>query len=213
MTFESYYGDAFPRLQHMEQTLLSLMERYPVPRPELDVEPILYYKTRIKEPGSMIRKLESRGLPTDAATALAATHDAVGLRVVCSFADDVYAVARWLSRQEAFEVAAIKDYMAYPKPNGYRSLHLILRFAGGPARGLTAEVQLRTIAIDFWAALEHQLKYKRDIRDEHTICAELKRCADEIASLDISMQTLRDILQGSAPDTGASPEQPSARRA
>ena len=109
--------------------------------------------------------------------------------------DDVYKIAHWLSMQDAFEIVASKDYIAYPKPNGYRSLHLILRFRTDSGQEIPAEIQLRTIAIDFWAALEHQIKYKKNISHEKTARDELKRCADEIASVDVSMQTLRDIIQ------------------
>ena len=195
LTMEEYYGRDLPRLRHMEQTFQELPRQYPVSLSPEGLQPILYCKTRIKTPESMMRKLASRNLPTDAATALAQMHDAVGLRIVCSFAEDVYAVARWLTEQALFSVVQAKDYMAYPKPNGYRSLHLIVRFSQGPEAGLLGEIQLRTIATDFWAALEHQLKYKQHIPHEKTICAELRRCADEIASVDISMQTLRDILR------------------
>lgn len=195
MTYEEYYGEALPRLRQVEGTLLDLIRRYPAQSYSDDVEPILYSKSRIKHPDSMMRKLSLRGLPTDAGTALREMHDAVGIRVVCSFVDDVYRISNWLGARDEFVVAEVKDYIAYPKPNGYRSLHLILRFQGPQGRDILAEVQLRTIAIDFWAALEHQMKYKKDIEHEKTIRDELKRCADEIASVDVSMQALRDIIQ------------------
>ena len=88
-----------------------------------------------------------------------------------------------------------KDYIAYPKANGYRRLHLIIQFTKFDLQGVEAEIQIRTIAIDFWATLEHQIKYKGNVPHEKTIRRELKRCADEIASVDLSMQTIRDILQ------------------
>ena len=88
-----------------------------------------------------------------------------------------------------------KDYFAYPKANGYRSLHLIVQFTKKDLTGIKAEIQIRTIAVDFWATLEHQLKYKKIVPHEETIRKELKRCADEIASVDLSMQTIREILQ------------------
>lgn len=134
------------------------------------------------------------GLPADGAAALAHMHDTVGVRAICAFVDDVYRVADWLAQQPDLRVRETKDYIAYPKPNGYRSLHLILKLADGPGQGLAAEIQLRTIAIDFWASLEHQIKYKREVRHEELIRAELKRCADEIASVDLSMQTIRELL-------------------
>ncbi len=191
MDFETYYGEALPRLRQAEQCLLDAARAYPERETAEGLRPILYCVSRIKEPDSMIRKLTTQGLATDVRTALAEMHDAVGVRIVCSFADDVYQVADWLTGSAEFQVICRKDYIAYPKPNGYRSLHLIVQFDDG----LMAEIQLRTIAIDAWAALEHQLKYKRSVANEKTIQDELKRCADEIASVDMSMQTLRDLLR------------------
>ncbi|MCD8329293.1 MAG: RelA/SpoT domain protein [Lachnospiraceae bacterium] len=198
MELEEYYGEALPTLREAEQTLWSIVNACPAQESVGGVQPVIYCKSRIKKPDSMMRKLASRGLSTDAGTALREMHDAVGMRVVCSFVDDVYEVSRWLQARDEYEVLEVKDYISYPKPNGYRSLHLILRFTGGRMKGLQAEIQLRTIAIDFWAALEHQMKYKQAIDGsyEKIVREELKRCADEIASVDISMQTIRDLLCG-----------------
>lgn len=195
LTYEAYYGDMLPHLKRAEAFLVELIQHYPAQEYADGVEPILYCKSRIKQPDSMIRKLKLHGFPTDGKTALEKTHDAVGVRVVCSFLDDVYRISQWLSTQDTFEIVASKDYIAYPKPNGYRSLHLILYFHTDSGQEIPAEIQLRTIAIDFWAALEHQIKYKRNISHEKTVRDELKHCADEIASVDVSMQALRDIIQ------------------
>ena len=128
-------------------------------------------------------------------TAQAATGsvcDAVGLRIICSFASDVLEIVRRLEADPRIHVTAKKDYLAVPKPNGYRSIHLQIRLR---ETDLPAEIQVRTIAMDFWATLEHQIKYKKTIADEALIRSELKRCADEIASVDLSMQTIREILR------------------
>lgn len=93
------------------------------------------------------------------------------------------------------EIVQSKDYIARPKPNGYRSYHICLRIREGNAAGTLAEIQIRTMALDFWATLEHQLKYKQKIPCEELIRAELKRCADEIAATDLSMQTIRNMLE------------------
>lgn len=195
MTFEEYYGDNYPVLKEIERHLLELLDNYPVQESLEGVQPIIYCKSRIKTPESMIDKLERQNLPTDCDTAMRQMHDAVGIRVICSFVDDVYAVADWICARSEYEVINRKDYMAYPKPNGYRSLHLILRIKEGAGKGMEAEIQLRTIAIDFWAALEHQIKYKHQVKNEKLMRDELKRCADEIASVDMSMQTIRDAIQ------------------
>lgn len=126
----------------------------------------------------MIEKLRRHGMKEDSQTALQNIHDALGIRVICSFVEDVYQIARWLQERD-----------------GYRSRHLIIQFTTDDLEGITAEIQLHTIAIDFWAALEHQIKYKHNVPHEEIIRSELKRCADEIASVDLSMQTIRDILQ------------------
>lgn len=195
MNLETYYGLALPGLKLAEQSLRRIVGEYPVQEMLDGVTPIIYCKSRIKKPESMMRKLESRGLPTDGETALELMHDSVGVRIICSFVDNVYEIARWLENRKEFRVISKKDYIAYPKPNGYRSLHLIVQFTSGIEEGILAEIQLRTIAIDFWAALEHQIKYKHKIGHEKIITDELKRCADEIASVDVSMQTIRDILK------------------
>lgn len=194
MTCEEYYGNRFDSLKRVEQSLMDIIHEYPIEGYSNGIEPILYCRNRIKKPESMIRKLEQRGLPTDGEFALSNMHDAVGIRIICSFLDDVYKIAGWLETRPEFVILETKDYIAFPKANGYRSLHLILAFPLSGGQKLMAEVQLRTIAIDFWAALEHQLKYKKDIGHEKTIRRELKRCADEIASVDVSMQTLRDLI-------------------
>ena len=131
MTFEEYYGDYYPLLKKAEADLLERIGSYSSgnTEPELteDTQPIMYVKSRIKSPESMREKLKRSDLATDADTAMANMHDAVGVRVVCSFVDNVYQVADWLGQQAGYEVVERKDYIAYPKPNGYRSLHLILR--------------------------------------------------------------------------------------
>lgn len=195
LTLEEYYGDTLMVLKQGESYLKTLIETYPDNCAQEEFQSILYIKSRIKTPESMMEKLRNRGLSEDRRTALAKTHDAIGIRVICSFVEDVYHIAKWLQQREDIQILETKDYIAYPKPNGYRSLHLIVRFTTDNLKGITAEIQLRTIAIDFWASLEHQIKYKHSVSHEEIIRSELKRCADEIASVDLSMQTIRDIMR------------------
>lgn len=195
MTPEEYYGNTFLLLKQGEAYLKTLMEECPNDCIKDELQSILYIKTRIKTPESMMEKMRKRGLMEDSYTALKNTHDAIGIRVICSFVEEVYRIARWLQKRDDIQIIEKKDYIAYPKPNGYRSLHLIIQFTTKNLKGITAEIQIRTIAIDFWATLEHQMKYKKNVHHEATIRNELKRCADEIASVDLSMQTIRDILQ------------------
>ena len=204
MNFEEFYGDALPVLKLAEKHILNTISEYPGfnETPE-GIQEIIYCRSRIKSPESMTEKLRRKELPVNLNSALYKVNDAIGVRVVCSFADDVYNVYRWFSGHPDFEIINVKDYIANPKPNGYRSLHLIIKIVSGDGCGLTAEIQLRTIATDFWAALEHQMKYKHEITHEELIRNELKRCADEIASVDLSMQTLRDIIMNNSWDNEA----------
>lgn len=134
-------------------------------------------------------------MKADLHSALTDVYDAVGIRIICGFLDDVYKMAAWLEQRKELEIILHKDYIAWPKPNGYRSYHLCLRIRTGEMAGTLAEIQIRTMAIDFWATLEHRLKCKQRIPCEELIRRELKRCADEIAATDISMQTIRDMLE------------------
>ena len=195
MTSEEYYGDFFVRLKYGEEYLKNLIEKYPVNKTSDGIQPILYVKSRIKTSQSMIKKLERRGFSTDRYTALSKIYDTIGIRIVCSFEEEVYNISKWLYQREEIQIIEKKDYISYPKANGYRSLHLILQFMQEDLKDLTAEIQIRSIAIDFWAVLEHQLKYKQDVPHEDIIKKELKRCADEIASIDLSMQTIRELLR------------------
>ena len=194
MTYEEFYGSAYKTMKKTEEQLSELIILYSNTKREKEgVKPVVYFCTRIKTPESMMRKLERRGYDITVHAALNQIFDAIGIRVVCAFAEDVYRLVRWLKEQTLFQIIEEKDYYEYPKPNGYRSYHILIRMKDEDA--LLAEIQVRTIANDFWATLEHQLKYKKDLEHEELIRKELKRCADEIASVDLSMQTIRDIIR------------------
>ena len=199
MTYEDFYGKTLPRLQKTETLLLDRIQAYADEAGlESELKPIVYYCSRIKSPQSVLKKCRLRGFDAGLQAALENLHDLVGVRIICAFSADVYRMAEWLKTQSDIEIAQEKDYYAAPKPNGYRSYHFLLRI---PSTGMKAEIQLRTIATDFWATLEHQIKYKKEIPNEKMIRKELKRCADEIASVDLSMQTIREIIEEStAPD-------------
>lgn len=196
MTYEEFYGSDYEPMKTIKQNLTDLILSYTDEEKEKDdVKPIVYCCSRIKSPDSMMKKLEQRGFEKNGQAALHNVFDAIGIRIVCSFVEDVYQVAEWLKQQPLIEVIKEKDYYAYPKPNGYRSYHLLLKIKNGQADEYYAEIQIRTIAIDFWATLEHQIKYKKNLPHEELIRDELKRCASEIASIDLSMQTIRDVLR------------------
>lgn len=198
MKDEEFYGQSLSRLKTAEQYILEIIEEYQeMTGSEISLpgDSVMNCRSRIKSAESMIKKLESRGFTANLHSALTEVYDAVGIRIVCGFVDDVYNVAAWLEKRTEFKILQRKDYIAWPKQNGYRSYHLCLRICAGSAQGTLAEIQIRTMAIDFWATLEHQLKYKQKIPCEELIRKELKRCADEIAATDISMQTIRDMLE------------------
>lgn len=193
MNFEEFYGEYYPELQAAESFLTKLAEGLKTATCQSnDLNPIVYYCSRIKQPDSMIRKLETNGYQKTKESAMINVYDAVGLRIICSFAEDVYKISEMIMKDTRIVVSTKKDYYSHPKPNGYRSLHLCVFL---PSFDLNAEIQIRTIAMDFWATLEHQIKYKKNIEHEKMLREELKRCADEIASLDLSMQTIREIIR------------------
>ncbi len=196
LTYEDFYGAYYETMKQTEKALLDLIQLYSSTKREKEgIKSIVYYCSRIKSPESMLKKLAARGYEQTFDAAINDVYDGVGIRVVCPFAEDVYRFVNWLKKQQSIRVIEEKDYCAYPKPNGYRSYHILLQMNEGEIRGCHAEIQVRTIANDFWATLEHQIKYKKDLPDEKLILGELKRCADEIASVDISMQTIRDIIR------------------
>ena len=194
MTAKEFYGTDWKTMDQARNQVLQAI-RAGQRRPRRPGA-VLYTTSRIKSPESACRKLRQRGLPATAQAALTRIRDAVGVRVICAFQDDVYQMAQYLEERPEFAVLQTKDYISRPKENGYRSYHLILGILDGPGKGMTVEVQLRTIAIDCWASLEHQIKYKRRVPHEHLVREELKRCADEIASVDLSMETIRELLNG-----------------
>lgn len=156
---------------------------------------------RIKSESSMREKCDRKGLPQTAYSALHDIRDAIGIRIVCCFLDDIYRAIAFLKSLDGVRVVEEKDYIRHVKPNGYRSYHVILELeepyedvTGANPGHFYAEVQLRTIAMDSWASLEHQMKYKHDIKNPELIVRELKRCADELASCDVSMQTIRNLI-------------------
>jgi len=159
--------------------------------------PIESIKTRLKSPHSIVEKVQRKGWELAPEVIEANMSDIAGIRIICSFPEDIYFLAKKLMQQDDIVVVEIKDYIASPKENGYRSLHLILEvpiFLSDQKKHVRAEVQLRTIAMDFWASLEHKLKYKQDIEQADRIAEELRKCADTIAQVDNRMQGIRKMI-------------------
>ena len=159
--------------------------------------PIEMIKSRIKKPASIMEKLKRRNFPLTMESILHNLNDVAGVRVICSFIDDIYEVAEMFANQDDVRVIEIKDYIKTPKKNGYRSYHMIVEipvFFSNRKQNMRVEVQLRTIAMDFWASLEHKMKYKKDIPNIEKLEEELKECAEIIAKTDEKMQSINKGL-------------------
>ena len=150
----------------------------------------------------MLFRSYRKGFPISLDSMRANLNDVAGIRVICPFIEDIYTVAQMLTRQDDLVVIKEKDYIKNPKPNGYRSYHLVLQvpvFLSDRKEMVRVEVQLRTIAMDFWASLEHQLKYKKDIANTEELTRELRDCAEVSACLDAKMEEIRKrIMEPSA---------------
>lgn len=162
--------------------------------------PINSMHTRLKSSSSIMEKMLRKGIEFSLGNLEEHIQDVAGIRIICSYVDDIYTLADALTGQDDITLVEKKDYIANPKPNGYRSLHLIVSvpvFFSQQKRDMKVEVQIRTIAMDFWASLEHQIKYKKEIPDQENIVAKLKACADDIARIDGEMMDIHRQLEAS----------------
>ena len=159
--------------------------------------PIQMIKSRVKKPESIIEKLHRRGFPISVKSVRENLYDVAGIRVICSFVDDIYTVAEMLARQDDINVLMVKDYIRCPKVNGYRSYHMIIEVPVffSDRKESHAWRSDRTIAMNFWASLDHQMKYKKDVEDASEISEELKECAEVIAQTDLKMLSLRRKIE------------------
>ena len=167
---------------------------------EDDRNPIEAIKTRIKSPESISNKLQSRNLPLTLESIEENLNDVAGVRVICGFPGDIYRLAEAFLRQDDVTLIERKDYIDNPKRNGYRSLHLIVSvpiYLHDEKRHMRVEVQFRTIAMDWWASLEHQIRYKKAVRVDQADAKELRDCAEQAALLDYRMEQLYKTIQGS----------------
>ena len=159
--------------------------------------PIHQIQTRVKTPMSIFKKLERRGFELTSESARKNLTDIAGVRVICSYLNDIYLISDMLLSQNDITLVRTSDYIKNPKPNGYRSLHHIVTvpvFLSKSVEIVHVEIQIRTIAMDFWATLEHQLSYKLADRETMSIANDIKACAEEIADIDMRMQNLYNII-------------------
>jgi putative GTP pyrophosphokinase len=197
--------ELFHLLTHYKCAMMEIETRFNLLNEEYALfygrSPVNSIQTRVKTLQSIREKLERRGLPMTPAAVRDNLNDIAGVRVICAFPEDVYTLSDALLRQEDITLLRRKDYIAQPKPNGYRSLHLIVTvpiYLSHEKRPMKVEIQLRTIAMDFWASLEHQLRYKSDAVFTEEMAQELYQCAQLSADLDDRMDRLRQSVQGAA---------------
>jgi len=187
----SYYRCA---IMEIETKFRVLDEEYSL---QHDRNPINSIKSRLKKFASIMEKMERKGYELSADSIEQNLNDVAGIRVICAFEEDVYTLADALLRQDDITLIRKKDYIKNPKPNGYRSLHLIVSvpiFLNNEKRIMKVEIQLRTIAMDCWASLEHQLRYKKNTKADEEIEQELLECAQLSFELDERMDKLRDSI-------------------
>ncbi|MBR4067728.1 MAG: GTP pyrophosphokinase family protein [Clostridia bacterium] len=173
--------------------------------------PIHHMESRIKAPASIAEKLHRKGLEPTAENAVRHLTDIAGVRVVCAYRDDVYTIAQLLTSQDDIRLLRSRDYIKEPKENGYRSLHLIVEipvFLSTGKQYLPVEVQIRTIAMDFWASLEHRIRYKVAFTVPEDLNRELFDAAQRIAEVDEDMQRIHNRMVALAESSGIDAAQP-----
>ena len=159
--------------------------------------PISFIKTRIKQPNSIYDKLQKMGYEFTTENIQTYLNDVAGVRIVCAFIDDIYMISDLITQQDDIKVIEIKDYIKNPKPSGYRSLHLIVQvpiFLQKNKKMVNVEVQFRTIAMDFWASLEHKIYYKFEGHAPEYISRDLRACAEIVSNLDAKMLQLNEAI-------------------
>lgn len=193
---ETFYS--FLELQHLYDSAIEVVKTYlNILDNEFSVKfqrnPIHNIESRLKSPQSIIGKLQKKGLPITTEAAHKNLLDMAGIRVTCCYISDIYAIVDLLGRRDDFTIIKRKDYIKNPKPSGYRSYHMIINvpvYLSAQKKYAPIEIQIRTIAMDFWASLEHQLKYKPSAEITPEISQELRECADKIAETDMQMQKI-----------------------
>lgn len=167
-------------------------------RTKYSYNPIHHIEDRLKSPKSILEKLRRKDKAFTVEAAKNNLYDVAGVRVICNYIDDIYTVADLLIAQDDVKLIQRKDYIREPKPNGYRSLHLVIQtpvYLSDSKEEVYVEVQIRTIAMDFWASLEHELKYKADTEVSSELAGRLKACAETIAATDSEMQEIYKTLK------------------
>ena len=199
------FDEAEPFMHLMMQYRCAMLEvttKLEVLNNELSMQnnsnPFESIKCRLKTPESIVEKMQRRGIEFSVKNVEENLTDIAGVRVICSFISDIYRLADCLASQDDIIVVARKDYIKQPKENGYRSLHLILDvpiFLTNEKKHMKVEVQFRTIAMDFWASLDHKVEYKKKIQDSEEIANELRECAKIISEVDTRMENIKNRIR------------------
>jgi len=195
---EAYYQEAMMRYHC---AILEMRTKLEVLSKDMAVRyrrnPIEFIESRLKKPSSIVRELKRNGSAITVENMIAQVSDIAGIRVLCAYIDDIYEIARMLARQQDVRIINVKDYIKNPKDNGYRSYHMIVEipvYFSDAVRPVRCEIQIRTIAMDFWATLDHDMQYKKEVEDAEEIMRELKECADIIHMTDEKMMRLRERI-------------------
>ena len=190
-------------MSYYECAIMEIETKFRVLNHELSLEydnnPIESIKPRVKSYDSILKKIRRKNIPLNLQAIEENLKDIAGVRVICSFPDDIYKLAESFLKQDDITLIERKDYIKNPKPSGYRSLHLIVQvpiFLQNEKKMVNVEVQFRTIAMDFWASLDHKMRYKKELSDEEVeiLQEELYDCAEQSAALDERMQRIRDRI-------------------
>ena len=201
--FHADFDPVYSMLMNYQCAVMEVETKFNILNNRLSIQgehnPIESIKSRVKSLDSIIRKLEKNHWPITIESVEENLQDVAGVRVVCSFVDDIYRIEECFLAQEDVTLVTRKDYIRNPKPSGYRSLHLIVKtpvYTENGRKDMFVEVQMRTIAMDFWASLEHKLKYKKNLPEEKKdmLSQELIDCANASAELDERMQNVRNII-------------------
>ena len=209
--FHADFDPVYGMLTNYQCAVMEVETKFNILNNRLSIQgehnPIESIKSRVKELDSIIRKLEKLNLPITIESVRDNLKDVAGVRVICSFIDDIYRIEKYFLAQEDVTLVTRKDYIENPKPSGYRSLHLIVKtpiYTENGKKDMFVEVQMRTIAMDFWASLEHKLRYKKNLNPQtaEKLAEELEACAEESARLDEKMARIRNriMADGAAAD-------------
>lgn len=190
-------------MQHYRAAISEIKTKLEILDEEFEVRfqynPIHHIDSRLKAPKSIFMKLIKLGLPITGQSMRESVMDIAGIRVVCNYIDDIYSLADLLLKQDDIRLIEKKDYIENPKPSGYRSLHIVIEvpiFLSSEKILMPVEVQIRTIAMDAWASLEHQLRYKNGVSIDEKIRTRLENCASEMTRIDLEMQSIqKEITQ------------------